>query len=152
MVIKCQKMDQMSWNLDQVCISGSCIEFMKKFEKFWKLADFWPENGNFLRFSLCDFGTAFSTESLKKSSKMPQSAWFLVYRLLTYSLKKLRLGFLKFWIFTELWLNLWAETSFFRQFWSPTTRHASTSNQKYSTVQQQSCSENVSILNQPTRT
>ena len=79
MVIKCQKMAQMSWNLDQVCISGSCIEFIKKFEKFWKLADFWPENGNFLRFSRCDFGTAFSTENVITQSKMLQLTWFLVY-------------------------------------------------------------------------
>ena len=118
MVIKCQKMAQMSWNLDKVCISGSCIEFQKKFEKFWKLAHFWPKNDSFLCFSHFDFGTAFSTENVITPSKMPQLTWFLVYSLPIVPATKVRMGFWQFWIFTELWPILWVKRANFRQFWS----------------------------------
>ena len=50
MVIKCQKMVQMSWNLDKVCISGRCIEFQKKFENFLKIGPFLAEKRQFFTF------------------------------------------------------------------------------------------------------
>ena len=40
----------------------SFIKFQKIFEKFSKLADFWPKNDHFARFSRRDFETFFSTE------------------------------------------------------------------------------------------
>ena len=35
---------QMSWFLDQMCISMGFINFWKDFENFWKLVNFWPQN------------------------------------------------------------------------------------------------------------
>ena len=44
MAIKCVKKVQMSYNLDQICISSGFINWQKIFEKYWKLADFWTKN------------------------------------------------------------------------------------------------------------
>ena len=44
MAIKCVKKVQISYNLDQVCISSGFINCQKIFEKHWKLADFWTKN------------------------------------------------------------------------------------------------------------
>ena len=35
---------QLSWNLDETCISMSSIKFQKIFAKFWKLTNLWPKN------------------------------------------------------------------------------------------------------------
>ena len=35
---------QLSWNLDQTCISMGSIKFQKVFAKFWKLTNLWPKN------------------------------------------------------------------------------------------------------------
>ena len=118
------KMVQMSWNLDKVCISDRCIEFQMKFEKFWKLAHFWPKNDYFSRFSRFDFGTAFSTENVITPSKMLQLTWFFVYSLPIVPATKVHIGFWKFWIFSELWLILWVKRANFRQFWSFFTKNA----------------------------
>ena len=64
-----KKSVQLSWDLDQLCICMCFIEFQKIFKKFQKLAYFWPKNSDFFLFSLCDFDTAFSTESLTKTFK-----------------------------------------------------------------------------------
>ena len=79
--IKWPKMLQMSWNFDQTCISMSFIKFQKIFEKFSKLADFWPKNGHFARFARRDFETFFSTEIVSGPSKMLRLGWKSVYLL-----------------------------------------------------------------------
>ena len=48
-------MANMSWKLDQTCISMSSIKFQKIYGNFSKLAEFWPKN-SFLR---CNFETFF---------------------------------------------------------------------------------------------
>ena len=79
MAIKWPKMLQMSWFLDQKCISMGFIKFWKNFEKFWKLADFWPKNDHFARIARRFFGTRFSTENVSSLWKMLQSLPNLVY-------------------------------------------------------------------------
>ena len=81
MAIKWPKTLQMSWNLDQTCISMSFIKFQKIFGKFSKLADFWPKNGHFARFARRDFETFFSTEIVSGPSKMLRFGWKSVYLL-----------------------------------------------------------------------
>ena len=44
MAIKCVKKVQISYNLDQICISSGFINYQNIFEKYWKLADFWTKN------------------------------------------------------------------------------------------------------------
>ena len=70
---------QMSWFLDQKCISMGFIKFWKNFEKFWKLADFRPKNDHFARIARRFFGTRFSTENVSSLWKMLQSLPNLVY-------------------------------------------------------------------------
>ena len=45
----------MTQNLDQICISMVSNKFQKIFEKFSKMADFWPKNAIFSHFSRRDF-------------------------------------------------------------------------------------------------
>ena len=78
--IKWPKMLQMSWFMDQKCISMGFIKFWKKnFEKFRKLADFWPKNDHFACIALRFFGTRFSTENVSSLWKMLLSPPNLVY-------------------------------------------------------------------------
>ena len=79
MAIKWPKMLQMSWFLDQKCISMGFIKFWKDFEKFWKLADFRPKNDHFARIARRFFSTRFSTENVSSLWKMLLSLPNLVY-------------------------------------------------------------------------
>ena len=79
MAIKWPKMLEMSWFLDQKCISMSFINSWKNFEKFWKSADFWPKNDHLARFAHHFFGTRFSTENVSSLWKMFISPPKLVY-------------------------------------------------------------------------
>ena len=76
------------------------IKFQRIFEKFRKLADFWPRNGDFSRFSRCDFGTTFSPEKNRSQRQKVGMSWFLVQKLFVGSATKLRswiLLILSFW-------------------------------------------------------
>ena len=81
MAIKWPKMLQMSWNLDQTCISMSFIKFQKIFGKFWKLADFRPKNGHLARVLRRFFNTQFYTVNVSSLWKMLLSLpnWVLMY-------------------------------------------------------------------------
>ena len=72
---------QMSWFLDQMCISMGFIKPWKDFEKFWKLADFRPKNDHLARFAHRFFGTQFSTENVSSLWKMLLSPpnWVYMY-------------------------------------------------------------------------
>ncbi len=48
-------MVQMTKNLDQICISMVSNKFQKIFEKFSKMADFWPKNAIFRVFRVANF-------------------------------------------------------------------------------------------------
>ena len=71
MAIKCQKMVQMSWNLDQTCISMGFIKFLKIFEKFSKFGDFWPKIGHLARVSLPDIAPPVFTKNVQLK-KLPK--------------------------------------------------------------------------------
>ena len=77
--IKWPKMLQMSWNLDQRCISMSFIKFQKIFGKFWKLANFRPKNGHLARVLRRFFNTQFYTVNVSSLWKMLLSLPKLVY-------------------------------------------------------------------------
>ncbi len=62
----------MTQNFDQICISMVSNKFQKIFEKFSKMADFWPKNAIFRVFRVAIFDTQFSTEIEWKSTQMPQ--------------------------------------------------------------------------------
>ena len=115
MAIKWSKMLQMSWNLDQTCISMSYIKFLKIFWKFSKLADFWPKNGHLARFPRRDFETFFSTENVTGPSKMLRFGWKSVYLLPIMCLTKFLMGFGWFQILVTLWAFKVAERADFRQ-------------------------------------
>ena len=69
---KLSKSVQVSWNLDQTCISRSFIKFQKIFGKFSKFADFWPKNGHLACISRPKIATRFSTENVCSLWKMVQ--------------------------------------------------------------------------------
>ena len=100
--IKWPKMLQMSWNLDQTCISMSYIKILKIFWKFSKLADFWPKNGHLARFARRDFETFFSMENVTGPSKMLRFGWKSVYLLPIMCLTKVTMGFGWFQILATL--------------------------------------------------
>ena len=116
MAIKWPKMLQMSWNLDQTCISMSFIKFQKTFRNFLKLSDFWPKNHHLARFSRRDFETFFSTEIVSGPSKMLRLGWKSVNLLLIMCVTKLSMGFGWFWILATLWTFKVAEVDTFGHF------------------------------------
>ena len=69
----------MSWFLDQMCISMGFINSLKDFEKFSKLADFWPKNDHLARCAYRFFATRFSTENVSSLWKILLSLPKLVY-------------------------------------------------------------------------
>ena len=115
-------MVQMSWILAKVCISDSYIRFLKEIWKFFKIGWFLADKRQFLHFSRFDFGTAFSTENVKTPSNPLQFTWFLLYSFLIMPATKVRIGFWKFWIFTELWPNLWIKMAFLCKKWPNLTK------------------------------
>ena len=54
----------MTQNFDQICISMVSNNFQKIFEKFSKMADFWPKNAIFRVFRVAIFDASTSTEKL----------------------------------------------------------------------------------------
>ena len=64
----------MTQNLDQICISMVSNKFQKIFEKFSKMADFWPKNAIFRVFRVAIFDASTSTEKLIQPTQVVQLA------------------------------------------------------------------------------
>ena len=64
-----------------MCIFMGFINFRKDFERFWKLADFWPKNDHLACYAHRFFGTRFSTENVSSLWKMLLSLpnWVYMY-------------------------------------------------------------------------
>ena len=76
MAIKCVKKVQISYNLDQICISSGFINYQNIFEKYWKLADFWTRNRFFALEFQCYFFGGNPYSSFKNT---PIDLFFCIY-------------------------------------------------------------------------